>query len=100
RSSSHPAVLPRQPVRPMNEDQLSDADLWEAKVQAGMPKDSATAYVRNRTRAALDPSPVQPSGAGGSWGSGSTTPMPGVDLRPFRAAEQGATLGFADNIRA
>ena len=39
------------PVRPEpDESTLSDADLWEAKVAQGMPKDSATAYVRNRTR--------------------------------------------------
>lgn len=35
---------------PNTEASLSDADLWEKKVQEGMSKDEATRYVRNRRR--------------------------------------------------
>lgn len=72
----------------MNEDQMSDADLWEVKVRAGMPKDQATAYVRNRQKRAAPAQPAEPDERIGA-GRGA-----------LLSALQGATFGLADEYGA
>jgi len=41
---------PAKSAAKVDESKLSDADLWEAKVKAGMPKDQATEYVKKRPK--------------------------------------------------
>ena len=90
----------------MDEELMSDADLWEAKVREGMPKEQATLYVRSRKKA----SAPQPTAPDGFTGTGSTRSFGGpeetskldrfLESGPVRAITQGGTFGFSDEIVA
>lgn len=93
------------PVRPEpDESTLSDADLWEAKVAQGMPKDSATAYVRQRPPRAdfadvtggSASAPALSHGAEAARAEGT----PGKTISFLAGANQGGTFGFADEVGA
>lgn len=73
----------------MDEELLSDADLWDLKVRQGMPKAQATDYVRNRSR-----------GAGGTWEEGPKMASPRSILGQIDQIRQGMSLGLSDEAAA
>lgn len=73
----------------MDED-LNDADLWEELVRQGVPKDQATARVRARQVQTA----VKSVGEGRSWDAPKVNPV----ANALRAFNQGATLGFSDEL--
>lgn len=73
----------------MDEDQLSDADLWESKVDGGMSESQATAYVQRRRLQ----SAVRPRSLADRLKAG-TAPGQGFG----RQLSQMTTLGLGDEI--
>lgn len=78
------------PIKPEREEHLSDADLWEKLVSEGMPKDQATAAVKQRR----ETTPFLGKGTTRAWEPAS----PGMGAGMANAFTQGATFNFGDEI--